>query len=357
MYKFDTIKNQKNYFIFKNETIKDAIIKIKKNGNRTVLVIDKYMHLLGTLTEGDIQKGLLKKKTINSSISLLYKKRPKKINIAHINEEKIKKLFLLGQYGVLPVVDSKNIVKKVLTWDNIFKTEKKDFSLKKIDVVIMAGGEGKRLKPFTEILPKPLIPVNSRPMLEHIIENFNNFKFSKFHLVLNHQAELIKSYFKSLSKNYKINFFKETKALGTVGGVRLIKKIQSEDFIITNCDTLFKIDYSKLYELHKRNDNLITVVASKTQFIFPYGVCGIKDNKLISMLEKPKYNFTANTGLYLVKKKIINFLPKNKKMDMTDLIQKVMKLENKVGVYEISSESWTDLGKLSDLKKAQKLDI
>ena len=258
---------------------------------------------------------------------------------------------------MLPVVDSKNIVKKVLTWDNIFKTETKDFSLKKIDVVIMAGGEGKRLKPFTEILPKPLIPVNSKPMLEHIIENFNNFKFSKFHLVLNHQAELIKSYFKSLNKNYKINFFKETRALGTVGGVALIKKIRSEDFIITNCDTLFKIDYSKLYDLHKKNDNLITLVASTTQFIFPYGVCEIKEDNLVSMLEKPKYNFTANTGLYLVKKKIMKFLPKNKKMDMTDLIQKVMKLGNKVGVYQIGSESWTDLGQLSDLKKAQKLNL
>ena len=351
------MRNQKNFFVFKNESIKNAIIKIKKNGTRTVIVIDEYMHLLGTLTEGDIQKGLLKKKTINSSISLLYKKNPKKINFSNINEDKIKKLFLLGQYGVLPVVDSKNIVKKVLTWDNIFKTEKKDFNLKKIDVVIVAGGEGKRLKPFTEILPKPLIPVNSKPMLEHIIENFNNFKFSKFHLVLNHQAELIKSYFKSLNKNYKINFFKETRALGTVGGVALIKKIQSEDFIIANCDTLFKIDYSKLYDLHKKNDNLITLVASKTPFIFPYGVCETKDDRLVSMLEKPKYNFMANTGLYLVKKKIIKLLPKNKKMDMTDLIQKVMKLGNKVGVYQISSESWTDLGQLSDLKKAQKLNI
>jgi len=351
------MRNQKNYFVFKNESIKDAIIKIKKNGTRTVVVIDKYMHLLGTLTEGDIQKGLLKKKTIKSSISPLFKKKPKKINISHINEDKIKKLFLLGQYGVLPVVDSNNIVKKVLTWDNIFKKKKKDFNLKKIDVVIMAGGKGKRLKPFTEILPKPLIPVNSRPMLEHIIENFNNFKFSKFHLVLNHQAELIKSYFRSLNKNYKMNFFKETRALGTVGGIALIKKILSEDFIITNCDTLFKIDYSKLYDLHKRNDNLITLVTSKTQLIFPYGVCGIKDDKLVSMLEKPKYNFTVNTGLYLVKKKIIKFLPKNKRMDMTDLIQKVMKLGNKVGVYQISSESWTDLGQLSDLKKAQNLNI
>ena len=260
----------------------------------------------------------------------------------------------MGQYGVLPIIDSKNIIQKVLTWQQVFNSKSNQLNLKNIDIVIMAGGKGERLKPFTEILPKPLIPINSKPMLEHIIDNFTYFNFNKFHLVLNHQANLIKSYFQSINKKYKINFFKEPKALGTAGGVIFVKNIKSDDFIITNCDTLFKIDYTKFYDFHKKNKNFITLAVSKTQHIFPYGICKINSNKLISLKEKPKFNFIANTGLYFVKKEIIKLLPKNKKFEMTDLIEKCIKLKKKTGVYQIHSDSWTDLGQLSDLKKAYK---
>ena len=137
-------------------------------------------------------------------------------------------------------------MQKVLTWEEIFNSDKEQVNLKNTDVVIMAGGKGERLKPFTEVLPKPLIPVNNKPMLEHIIENFSYFNFSKFHLVLNHQANLIKSYFQTIKKNYKLNYIKEPKPLGTAGGIYFVKKIKSDDFIIANCDTLFKINFTTI---------------------------------------------------------------------------------------------------------------
>ena len=348
------MKNSSQLFVIKTDSIKKAIIKIRRNGTRTVVVIDKKKHLLGTLTEGDIQKALLKNKNINASISSLYNKNPKKINIKKINQDKISKIFIEGQYGALPVVDSKNVVQKVITWPQVFNSRKDQFDLKNIDVVIMAGGKGERLKPFTEILPKPLIPINSKPMLEHIIDNFTYFNFSRFHLVLHHQANLIKSYFQSENKNYRINFIKEPKPLGTAGGIFFVKKINSEDFIITNCDTLFKIDYTKFYDFHKKSKNFITLAVSKIQHTFPYGFCKLNLNNLISIEEKPKFNFIANTGLYFVKKEIVKLLPKNKKFEMTDLIEKCLKLKKKTGVYQISTDSWTDLGQLSDLKKVYK---
>ena len=348
------MKTQSNLFVKKSDTIKKAIIKIRSNGTRTVVVIDNKKHLLGTLTEGDIQKALLKKKNINASINSLYNQNPIKINIKKINKEKISKIFIEGQYGALPVVDSRNVVQKVITWSHIFNSRQDKFDLKNIDVVIMAGGKGERLKPFTEILPKPLIPINSKPMLEHIIDNFTYFNFCKFHLILNHQANLIKSYFQLENKNYKINFIKEPKPLGTAGGIFFAKKINSDNFIITNCDTLFKIDYTKFYDFHKKNDNFITLAVSKKQHTFPYGFCKLKLNNLISIEEKPKFNFIANTGLYFVKKEIIKLLPKNKKFEMTELIEKCLKLKKKTGVFQISPDSWTDLGQMSDLKKAYK---
>ena len=215
----------------------------------------------------------------------------------------------------------------------------------------MAGGKGKRLKPLTEVLPKPLVPINGKPMLEHIIENFSYFNFSNFHLVLNHQANLIKSYFSSQKKKFKINFFKEPGVLGTVGGIAFLKKINSKNFILTNCDTLFKIDYQKLYEAHISNNNQITVVVARKTHEFPYGACKINFKKLISLEEKPKFNFIANTGLYLLRKDIIKLIDKGKKIEMTELIYKCLKKKIKIGIYEINANEWTDLGRYLTLEK------
>ena len=347
------MKNQKNLFVNKKDSIKQAILKIKKNSTRTVIVVDDKKRLLGTLTEGDIQKALIKDKKINFSIESLYNRQPKKVHYRNIDFKEISDLFIKGQYGALPVIDDFDIVQKVLTWSEIFNP-KNETNLKNFDVVIMAGGKGERLKPFTEILPKPLIPINSKPMLEHIIENFNYFNFSRFHLVLNHQSNLIKSYFESKIKDYKIFYTKEPSPLGTAGGIYYVKKIKSHDFLISNCDTLFKIDYNKFYNFHKKNQNLITLAVSKTKHVYPYGICKTNSKKLISLKEKPEFNYIVNTGLYFVKKEIINLIPKNKRLEMNELIDKCIKLKKKISVYQIPSDSWTDLGKLSDLKKVFK---
>ena len=180
----------------------------------------------------------------------------------------------------------------------------------------MAGGKGERLKPYTSVLPKPLIPINNKPMLEHIILNFKYFNLSNFHLVLNHQAQLIKSYFKN-NKNLKINYVIEPKPLGTIGGIKFLTKIKSKNFILSNCDTLYKIDYLDFYNQHEKNNNFITIAISNMQHQFAYGFCEVKNGKLNSIKEKPKINFLANTGLYVIKKEILKFIPKNKKFDLT----------------------------------------
>ena len=267
---------------------------------------------------------------------------------------KVSKIFLDKQIGIIPVVDSNNIVKKIISWNDIFGSKKNYNELKKIEVVVMAGGKGERLKPYTSVLPKPLIPINNKPMLEHIISNFKFFNIQNFHLVLNHQAKLIKSYFNNYDKNLKINYTVEPKPLGTVGGIRFVKKIKSNNFLLSNCDTLFKIDYLKFYNYHENNQNYLTLAVSNVQHEFSYGACKVQKKRLISIKEKPKLNFIANAGLYAMKREIINLIPKNKKFDLTDLINKCLRLKKKIGVYEIPNNSWTDLGKLSDFNKAFK---
>ena len=345
----------KNKFLIskKNQTIKVAMEKIKKNGFRTLVVLDNKNKLLGTLSEGDIQRALLNKASIHSKIDKFFNKNPKKININQLRKIDLKKFFISGQYGIIPIVKKDNVLKDIKTWSDVFSNNDTP-EIKHIDVIIMAGGEGTRLKPLTAILPKPLIPVNNKPMLELIIENFNLFNFKKFNLIVNHQSELIKSYFNSLKKNYKILFTKEKKPLGTVGGISLIKKNVSENFILSNCDNLFKIDYQSLYKTHIKDRNKITIVVSKKHYEFPYGICKTKSHKLISVEEKPKYNFTVNTGLYLIHKDIIKLIKKNRYLDMTDLIKRCLTKKIKIGIFTIEPKDWTDLGQLSDLKKVFK---
>ena len=346
------MRNINLFLIDEKASIKSAIIKIRKNGARTLVVINNKKKLLGTISEGDIQKSILKNIAISNKITNIYNKKPKKISLKKIDRKKIKEIFLNHQYGILPVVDDFDIVKKIITWDEIFKSDNEILKFKNIDVVIMAGGKGERLKPLTEILPKPLIPINNKPILEHIIESLKFFNFNRFFLILNNQADLIKSYFLNNYKSLKISFLKESKPLGTAGGINLIdKKKKSQDILIANCDTLFKIDYVDFYHVHKKEKNVLTLAVSSMQHVFPYGFCKVNLKKLVSIKEKPKVNFIANTGLYFADKNIIKLIPKNKKFEMTDLIKKCLTLGKKVGIYQISQNSWTDLGQLSDFKK------
>ena len=331
------MKNIKKFFLFtKHESIKMVLKKIIKNGTRTIVVIDPRRKLLGTLTEGDIQRFLLKNNNINLKITKIYNKNPQKINLKMIKNHNLIEKFINKQIGLIPVVNNKNILQNVITWSEVFKAEKSKSELKKIDVVIMAGGKGERLKPYTDILPKPLIPVNSKPMLEHIIENFEYFHFRKFHLVLNHQAQLIKTYFQSKQKNYKINFIKEAKTLGTIGGLSLVKKISSDDILISNCDTLFKIDYEKFFDFHKKGEYFLTLIVSKSEHVFPYGACKINSTRLISLEEKPVTSFIANAGLYFAKKELTRLIPKNQNYNMNKLIEKCLRLKKKLGYIVLS---------------------
>ncbi len=347
-------KNLKLFLVNIENSIKESMIKIKKNGTRTLLVVKKNNFLLGTISEGDIHAALIQNSSLDSNIKKIFNKNPKKVILGNYNLNKVSKIFLDKQIGIIPVVDSNNIVKKIISWNDIFGSKKNYTELKKIEVVVMAGGKGERLKPYTSVLPKPLIPINNKPMLEHIISNFKFFNIQNFHLVLNHQAKLIKSYFNNYDQNIKINYTVEPKPLGTVGGIRFVKKIKSNNFLLSNCDTLFKIDYLKFYNYHENSQNYLTLAVSNVQHEFSYGSCKVQKKQLISIKEKPKLNFIANAGLYAMKRDIINLIPKNKKFDLTDLINKCLKLKKKIGVYEIPNNSWTDLGKLSDFNKAFK---
>ena len=233
------------------------------------------------------------------------------------------------------------------------KKKRPDKTLSNIKVVIMAGGKGERLDPITRVLPKPLVPLKDKTVIENIMDSFLKRGTKKFYLLLNFKSDLIKAYF-SNKKNIKskINYINEIKPLGTVGGLEKLKKKITNNFVVSNCDVVFDFDYKNLIDYHVNQKNDLTLVVSNQTSVIPYGVCKIdKNNNLNRIDEKPRYKHLITTGLYVFNKKILNNIPKNKFLDMNNFIEILIKNEKKIGIFKISQNNWYDIGQLREYKK------
>ena len=354
-----TNKNFENLMITEKETIKDALIKINENYHKCLIVINNKKILKGTITDGNIRRGLLRGFKLTDPVSNISNKK----KIIFLREGKYspqeakKKLVQNNKFtyiGIIPVINSKNEIIDLLTKNdfNLNKSLNQEFS--KNSVVIMAGGKGIRLKPFTEVLPKPLIPIGNKTALEHIIDNFFDKGFNNFFISVNFKSKLIKAYLEELKseKKIKIKFIEEKKPLGTSGSLSLIKKQINTDIFVINCDTILKVDFEEILNFHKIQKNYITVVASLKNIEVPYGVFQSKKNgDLIKIIEKPKKNYLVNTGFYIIKDKILKIIPTNKKIDFNELINLVKKNKFKIGIYPIEDKNWIDVGQWSEIKK------
>lgn len=337
-----------------NSTIKEALRIISKEGVRCLIVTDAKKKMLGTLSEGDLRRSILKEFNLNNKIKFLYKKNPKFFFEDEIDDKKIKKIFLKDKLDLIPIVDQHKKIVKVIFWNDIFN---KNFQKKKynVDVVIMSGGKGKRLLPFTEILPKSLIPIKEKPVISHIIDNFKDQGFGKTKVIVNYKADVLKAYLSQYKKNDKINIFHEKKPLGTAGGLYLLKNKISKFFFVSNCDILTNFSYKDLLDFHINSKNDFTLVASAKNFSIPYGVCVLKKKGSLKRIkEKPNLDFLVSIGLYLMDKKILSLIKKNSFLDMSDLINKLQLKKCKVGVFPIDDSSWTDIGEWNKYEQTLK---
>jgi NDP-sugar pyrophosphorylase family protein len=222
-------------------------------------------------------------------------------------------------------------------------------------VVIMAGGKGSRLQPFTKILPKPLVPIHEKPIIEHIIERFLEFGCYDFHLTLNYKGRILKAYFEELEPDYQIHFVDEEEPLGTAGSLRFLLGEFTQPFFVTNCDIIVKTDYASLVEFHQMGGYDVTLVASAKEFVIPYGTCELNGDGYLSHInEKPKYDFLINTGLYVLNPDILNLIPENKFYHITHLIEDAINHGKKVGVYPVDDNAWIDIGQWSEYRKVVK---
>jgi|TARA_B100001094_G_scaffold333139_1_gene408940 dTDP-glucose pyrophosphorylase len=352
-----TNKNKIN-LIKSTDTLKNAMKKLEKSKYKCLIIVDKNEKLIGTITDGDIRRALLKGAKFDGKVKKYCFKTPFYIN-NNFKNRPVKKIYSnrsQDRFDLIPVVDNKKKILSIMP-DKQFLELKKRFynTLNPIPVVIMAGGKGTRLLPHTSVLPKPLLPINDKSMIENIIERFSSFGFNNFYITINYKSELLNIFFKNLSKRYKIKIINEKIPLGTAGSLALLKKKINKDFFVINCDSLIHCDYSLILNFHKQNNFDLTLVVSKKDAVLPYGLCKInKKGNLIKIQEKPKIDFLANTGFYIFKKKCLHLIPKNKNFDMNLLIEKLIKRKKNVGVYPIDKNEWQDFGNWQEFGKFQR---
>ena len=215
----------------------------------------------------------------------------------------------------------------------------------------MAGGKGTRMKPFTNILPKPLIPVGDKSMLEVIMDEYNLYFQSKFHISVNYKANLIKAYLEDFVVMYDISYVYEQIPLGTGGALKYLEGKIKRPFFVSNCDILIKANYTDIYNDHLIKNNDITIVASLIHYKVPYGVCEIENGgELKGMVEKPEYDFLVNAGMYILNPDILKLIPENEFYNITDLIDSVKSSGGKVGVFPVSENSYSDSGQWEEYR-------
>lgn len=344
----------KQLFIHPKNSIKEALKQLGKGGEKCLLVVGQDEELLGTLSDGDVRKAILNGKNLNESIEKLYNINPSFLRKGQYTKRGVRDIFLNEKFNLIPVLNDHGKVVDLLTWSNTLKSES-DQKLQKIHipVVIMAGGKGTRMEPFTKILPKPLIPIQEKPVIEHIIEKFSDVGCNEFYMTVNYKGRILKAYFEELQPKYNIEFTEEKKLLGTAGSLRFFKQRISSTFFVTNCDTIIKADYESLYEFHEKGGYDITLVASAKDFIIPYGTCELNgDGHLSHINEKPKYDFLVNTGLYVLNPDVLELIPKNKLYHITHLIEDVKNQGKKVGVFPIDEDAWIDIGQWAEYRQA-----
>lgn len=347
-------ESAKPFLVPQTDTIRQAMERLEKTEEKIVFVVDAEARLVGSLTDGDIRRWILSDGDLKARVLQVCNRSP------HVVEEgfetdQLRDEMLAGNFGCVPVVNPSREIVKLVFWKELFQTEAsyKPKSRLNLPVVIMAGGRGTRLAPFTNVLPKPLIPMGDRTVIEIIIDQFLPYGLDRFHLSVNYKSKILKSFFEELAPVYSVAFLEEKEPRGTAGALRALYSASQENLIVTNCDIVIQADLAELVSFHTDNDYDLTLVASLKDYNIPYGVCELeKGGSLARIREKPQYSFLVNTGMYVVRRDRLDLIPEEARCDMTDFIEEIKKSGGRIGVFPIGENAWIDTGEWAEYRKA-----
>ncbi|MRS02301.1 mannose-1-phosphate guanylyltransferase [bacterium] len=317
---------------------------------RKLLIILEGNKFSGLLSVGDIQRAIIKNLPLETMVKEVLRDD---ITVAHKGDEpaRIRTKMLEERIECMPVIDDTNNLFDVIFWEDVVGGDIRGKEKINIPVVIMAGGEGTRLKPLTNVLPKPLIPVVDKTIIEDIMDQFVLAGCHEFHISVNYKADMIKQYLKDLNnEEYQLHFFQEEKPLGTAGSLYLLANRMTSPFFVSNCDIIIKQDLAEVYRYHRENRNDITIVAALKHYKIPYGTIESgMDGILTKLSEKPELILKINSGVYLLNPDVLALIPEGKFFHITDLILKLKNKKGRIGIFPISEKSWLDYGLLENL--------
>ena len=335
----------RNRIIRDDASIFQALEKMDAEKVKMLFVFNESMDFLGILTIGDIQRSIIRKNDLGIPISMIIDK-DKVYCSPDDPREKVEAEMRRLRAECMPIVDSDGVLHDVVLWEDIFGDTKPD-GREKIDlpVVIMAGGKGTRLKPLTNVIPKPLVPVGDKTIIEEIMDQFESIGCHKFYLSVNYKFEILKFYLDNLDHHYDMEFIKEDKPLGTIGSVSMLKGRIKTPFFVSTCDSLIDQDYRDAYDYHRSNNNEITVISAIKREVVPYGVIHTgEDGIMTGLSEKPENTYMLNIGIYILEPDVVDEIPEGEFFHITDLIQKVRGRGGQVGCFPVSENAWKDMG-------------
>lgn len=337
-----------NMLIMEDTSVIEAMRALDESAKKVLFVL-RQGKLTASLSDGDIRRWLLAGGGLEAPVSKLANYSPKCVPA----QDRLAAEQFMRQHHIdaLPIVNADNEIIDIIC---IYGKEQLRYEdeLKNVPVVIMAGGLGTRLYPYTKILPKPLIPIGDIPITEHIINEFKSFGCREFYMIVNHKKNMIKAYYNEIEKDYALHFVDEDVPLGTGGGVGLLRGMIDSTFILTNCDSLILEDYTKIMREHRDKQNAVTMICSLKNFNIPYGIVEIgSDGGIETMKEKPQYSFFTNTGTYIVEPDIVSQIEPQKPVDFPNVIQSAKDNGMNVGVYPINEKAWLDMGQFDTLEE------
>ena len=340
------MKDWRKAIINPTTSIVDTIKVIDTSALQIALVVDDANHLLGTVTDGDVRRGILRAVTLDQQVSEIMNENPVVAN-SEMNQDEMFNLMKEKRINQLPVVDEEGHIVNLQLLSNLIQPESVENW-----VVLMAGGFGTRLKPLTTDCPKPMVEVGGKPILETILSSITEQGFSKFFIAVNHMAGRIKDYFGDGSRwGVEIAYLEENKKLGTAGALSLLPEQPSKPILVMNGDLLTKVNYKQLINYHHEHNALATMCVREYSFQIPYGVVRIENNLIHEIDEKPVQRFFVNAGIYVLEPWSLEYIPHNECYDMTTLFEKIIEDNNNASVFPIR-EYWIDIGHHEDFEKA-----